>query len=357
MARRTRNRLMVAALAGAVLMVVGVVALEGPASSSPKLPPVAPDRLIASVLQAAERHPPLSGRVAAHVDLGLPQLPDEGANAVTGPASLVATLTGDHVLRLWRSDEGARISELLPFSERSITVSKTDAWAWDSSTFTAYHLGPFPAGTSELPAKEDPASLVDPLELARKSLDAIAPTTVVSVGQTARVAGRSVYTLVLEPRTSATLVGRIQVSVDAVERVPLRVAVFARGARKPALSVGFTSVSFDPVSPALFRFVPPPGATIVRVPRAGLEAGQGEEYQGLPGGIRDIRTFGAGWSSVAAVRIEALPTGQGSGGLASFLPYSGPLFSIRLVQREGHEWLVYGAVPQSALAAVEPQLF
>ena len=179
----------------------------------------------------------------------------------------------------------------------------------------------------------------------------------VSVGDTARVAGRSVYTLVLEPRTSATLVGRIEVSVDAAERIPLRVAVFARGARKAALLVGFTSVSFDPISPQMYRFVPPPGAIIVTVPRPGLEAGQGEMYATLPGGIQGFRTFGAGWSSVAAVRIlEALPKGEGSAGLASFLPYSGPLFSIRLVQREGHEWLVYGAVPQSALAAVEPQL-
>ena len=232
MARRTRNRLMMATLVGAVLLAVGVVAVEGPASSSPKLPPVAPDRLIASVLQAAEGHPPVSGRIVAHVDLGLPQFPDEGGNAPTGPAALVASIAGDHVLRLWRSDGGARLSELLPFSERSITVSKTDAWAWDSSTFTAYHVGPFPAGTSELPATEKPASLVDPLELARKSLAAITPTTLVSVGDTARVAGRNVYTLVLEPRTSATLVGRIEVSVDAAERIPLRVAVFARGARK-----------------------------------------------------------------------------------------------------------------------------
>ena len=164
------------------------------------------------------------------------------------------------------------------------------------------------------------------------------------------------YTLVLEPRTSATLVGRIEVSVDAVERVPLRVAVFARGARKAALSVGFTSVSFDPISSAVYRFAPPSGATIVRVPRSGLGASHGEEYTGLPGGIQGLRTFGTGWSSVAAVRIEALPAGEGSGGLAAFLPHSGPLFSIRLVRREGHEWLVYGAVPQSALAAVEPQL-
>jgi hypothetical protein len=356
MARRTRNRLMVATLVGAVLVAVAVVAVEGPASSSPKLPPVAPDSLIPSVLHAAERHPPVSGRIVAHVDLGLPQFPVEGGSAATGPGALVASLAGDHVLRLWRSDGGARISELLPFSERSITVGRSDAWAWDSSTFTAYHLGPFPAGTSGLLATENPASLVDPLELARKSLAAITPTTVVSVGETARVAGRSVYTIVLEPRTSATLVGRIEVSVDAAERVPLRVAVFARGARKATLSVGFTSVSFAPISPDVYRFVPPPGATIVTVPRPGLEAGQGEMYASLPGGIQGFRTFGAGWSSVAAVRIEALPKSEGSAGLASFLPYSGPLFSIRLVQREGHEWLVYGAVPQSALAAVEPQL-
>src|SRR5205823_10713599 len=107
-----------------------------------------------------------------------------------------------------------------PFSELSFVASRTDAWAWDSSAFTAYHLGPYPRvpggagesrnGTGEAPG---PAGLLDPLDLARRTLRALSPTTRVSVGGTARVAGRAAYVLVVEPRTSATLVGRIEVSI------------------------------------------------------------------------------------------------------------------------------------------------
>src|SRR5439155_18457066 len=84
-----------------------------------------------------------------------------------------------------------------------------------------------------------------------------------SVGGTARVAGRAAYVLVVEPRTSATLVGRIEVSIDAESHLPLRVAVFARGAGAPAISAGFTAVGFGPIPPRTFAFSPPPGATVL----------------------------------------------------------------------------------------------
>ena len=37
-------------------------------------------------------------------------------------------------------------------------------------------------------------------------------------------------------------------------------------------------------------------------------------------------------------------------------PYSGPLFSVRFVERGDHSWIVAGFVPQSALVLIEPQL-
>jgi hypothetical protein len=42
--------------------------------------------------------------------------------------------------------------------------------------------------------------------------------------------------------------------------------------------------------------------------------------------------------------------------LAELLPFSGRLFSTRLVQHGDDHWLLYGLVPQSALAAVESEL-
>jgi hypothetical protein len=214
---------------------------------------------------------------------------------------------------------------------------------------------------------------LDPLALAQRGLAALSPSTAVAVSGAARVAGRDCYVLTLTPHSPDTLIGRVEVSIDAERRLPLRTAAFARGAGKPALSVGFTSVSFDPVDPSIYRFSPPPGAKVVPAPASPAHAGwsgppgqTGEpavgsagQYGGGPGALGAIRTFGHDWATVVAVRIPMLPQALGAAGgldLHSFLPFTGPLFSVRLVQRGDHDWLVYGFVPQSALAAVDGQL-
>jgi outer membrane lipoprotein-sorting protein len=309
----------------------------------------------------------VSGSIATHVDLGLPSLPDEGPAATGGIAQLFSSVSGDHRVRLWMSRDGLRVAELLPFSELSFVASRTDAWAWDSSAFTAYHLGPYPRVTDRAGSGHGdalgPAHLLDPMDLARRSLLALSPTTRVFVGGTARVAGRAAYVLVVEPRTSATLVGRIEVSIDAQLHVPLRVAVFARGAGGPALSAGFTAVGFDPIPPGTFRFSPPDGAKVVRAPAvlrgsahsvpinpSAREAGESpDEY---------YRAFGSGWAAVFALRTPPIQSSARAGGLdlRSLLPYSGPLLSIRLIERGDHDWLVYGLVAQRRLVGVAANL-
>ena len=81
---------------------------------------------------------------------------------------------------------------------------------------------------------------------------------------------------------------------------------------------------------------------------------QRSEYgQGAP------QVFGAGWASVIALRTPAvseLRMQMAGFDITRFLPFSGPLLSIRLVDRGDHGWLLYGLVPQSALVAVENRL-
>src|SRR5207302_4436487 len=169
--------------------------------------------------------------------------------------------------------DGLRIAELLPAAERSLWISRTDVWTWDSRSFTALHVGPFPEGGTHGPAAPGAisgrvpgalASPFDPLGLARAALAAIGPTTSVTVGTPSRVAGRPCYVLVVVPRDAGTLVGRVEVAVDAERRLPLGVDVFARGAASPSVSVRFDSVGFSPIDPSTFRFSPPSGARIVR---------------------------------------------------------------------------------------------
>jgi outer membrane lipoprotein-sorting protein len=367
---RLRGVAVVVAAAG---LVAASAALAGVARSSPSLPAMTPERLVANMIRVAATDPSVSGTLSAHLGLGLPDLPDEGPRAVSGPASILDSLSGDHRLRVWHSDDGARLSDLLPTGERSIVVSRTQAWLWDSTTMTAVRLGAGADPGSE--AARTAASLIDPVSLARQALRAIDPSTVVSVSGTAAVAGHSAYVLTLTPRTDATLVGRVEISVDATRWLPLSGAIFARGASTPAVSAAFTSVSFGPVDPAVYRFTPPPGAKVVgpRTPsHVAPELGcagtgcpappEGSGSYGLdaetdPG----VRVFGTGWATVVAVRAPSIDQVQKQLEGAEFdptslLPFSGTLFSIRLEGSGDHEWLLFGAVPQSALQRAATEL-
>ena len=356
---RTTRRLVVAAVA-TVVVVVGLVTVAGQASSPPVLPVTTPQALLAGTVRALAANRPISGRLNAHVDLGLPSLPDEGPAASNSVVSFLASLSGEHLLKLWRSDRGLRIADLQRGSERDVVINRRDAWLWDFGGMTAYHLGPFPVDADG--AARGALGLLDPVQLSRQVLAAVTPSTQVSIGQSQWAAGRAAYTLILQPRTADTLVGSIQIALDAVRMVPLGVGIFPRGWADPALSVAFTSVSFDPVPSSTFDFSPPPGAKVVSpgsFEGAGHQPPNGKERMG--GDVNDlpVRLLGEGWSAAAALRTSAPSTSRlvlGDLDLRAFLPFSGPLMSIRLVNRDDHGWLLFGAVPQRTLRALEPEL-
>ena len=350
--RRGARLVALAVLAAAI----GAAVLASTRSSAtPDLPSTAPRALVASVLRAAAKHVPVHGTARTHVDLGLPQLPasDVGAPA-TGPLSALQELSGDHTLRVWASADGVRVAELLPAAERAVFATKGSLWLWNSDDLTAYRVTP-PARSSSRDTGMQTAANLTPGQLAAKALRAIRPSTAVSVEQPTMVAGRPAYALVLEPRTGATLVGRVEMDVDAATRVPIRVAVTPRGGSTPALTTSYASVSFDPIDPSTFRFTPPPGAKVKSISLPNHESGS---VPGAPRFRPRVRTFGRGWSEVVAVRVPAalLMKSRQLVEVTKLLPYSGPLASARLVDRGRYEWLLAGLVPQQRLAAIATRL-
>src|SRR5262249_13225604 len=85
------------------------------------------------------------------------------------------------------------------------------------------------------------------------------------------------YVMVLRPRTPATLVGEIRLSVDAERRVPPAVGGVSRGGAPPAGSVPYTPVGFRAPRPPGFPLSPPPGGAGVR----GIPGGWGRGRAGL----------------------------------------------------------------------------
>lgn len=355
----------VVAMAAVVTLALVLVGQRVAVSATP-LPDIAADQLLASVAEALVSPPPVSGEIEASLDLGLPSLPVEGADQ--GP---LAAFSGDQRLRVWRSEDGLRVAHLLEAAERALIVSRDEAWTWNSSTAEATRI-PFPDAMGEGShggPLGDPSmgpGQLDPIAIAGQALAAIEDSTAVSVGRTGRVAGRDTYQLIVEPRTAATLIGRIELDLDAAERLPLRAAVFARDAEAPSIEVGYSSVSFAAIDPATFDFTPPPGSTVTERP-PGHHGDDGPVPAQPPVLARPSRVptvIGEGWATVVAINQIAEATTENAEGepvsaleaLGLALPFSGPLFSARIEDVAGHSFLLVGAVDQSTLEAAASSL-
>ena len=132
-----------------------------------------------------------------------------------------------------------------------------------------------------------------------------------TVDGTASVAGRDAYELVLQPRDTRSLVGDVRLAVDSETGVPLRVQVNAAGSTgRPAFETAFTSVSFEKPSASVFRFSPPPGATVSEL---GSSARRRDRAADRPGGTpgSEPRVIGSGWTAVLETTGVSLPSGGG----------------------------------------------
>ncbi|MFC3505346.1 outer membrane lipoprotein carrier protein LolA [Micromonospora krabiensis] len=300
-------RWVVPAVAAATVIGGGAAIGTFAAEAEPSLPPRTAAQLLVD-LQTAQLDG-LSGTVVQRADLGLPPI----AGLLGGTNDLTALVTGTHTLRVWHSGpDKQRIALLDTLGEKNVVRNGRDLWTWDSRRKEASHrlLG---TGAGERGAHEGGAPEVPltPQEAADKALAAVDPSTAVSVGRAATVAGRDAYELVLEPRDKTSLVHQLRVAIDAREHVPLRFEVFATGSDQPAFEVAFTQVDFRRPDADQFSFNPPPGVT-VREESAERPAAPTRK----PGADArpQVRTVGTGWTTVIEARTgEALPTGAAAG--------------------------------------------
>ncbi|WP_422770298.1 LolA family protein [Plantactinospora sp. WMMC1484] len=281
---------------GAALAVLGGGAAIGTFASAatPNLPERSAAQLLVD-LQTAHLDG-LSGTVIKRADLGLPSLPGLGGQ---GNAELTSLVSGTHTLRVWHAGpDQTRVALLGTLGETDVIRNGKDVWVWDSQAKQAEHST---LDGSSRPAGQLPTT---PQEAAEQALAAVAPSTRVSVGRSATVAGRDAYELVLEPRESASLVGQITIAIDAAEHVPLRFQVVPRGTSKPAFEVAFTQVDFTRPDPAQFVFNPPPGTVVT----------EGSHSAGRPAPPAELErptVLGSGWTSVLVAKVPQLAADAG----------------------------------------------
>jgi outer membrane lipoprotein-sorting protein len=289
--------------AGAVLVTGGVLAgslaSSGQAQAAPALPSRSPAQLLVQVAQSTG--PALSGTVTETASLGLPSLPGN-----SGPTSITSLLTGTHTVKVaYASPQHYRVSLPGSMSETDVIRDGGTAYLWQSTLNTVTEFT-VPAHTSKAPAAM-PA--LTPQQAAQQALAAVGPTTTVSVDRNDLVAGQAAYELVLAPKDARSLVGQIRIAVDGSNGVPLRVQVFAKNAASPAISVGFTAVTFATPPASQTSFTPPAGAKIVKA-SAGAHRPAATTSPG-------VSTTGSGWLTVLEASSSALTATPGTGGTST----------------------------------------
>jgi outer membrane lipoprotein-sorting protein len=301
-------------------------------ASSPDLPERSAADLLASVAGSEQ---PFSGTVVQTSRLGLPDLPE----AVTDGVGPIALLTGSHTARIWYSSpDQARFALTGDLDETNIIRDGDDLWVWSSSTNTAEHaVVPSRDGRDPAPVPE----AVSPQVAAEALLAAVDPTTEVTVDGTAEVAGRAAYELVLAPRDDGSLIDDVRMAVDSETSMPLRVQVNSDGADEPAFEVGFTSVTLGEPSDDVFRFNPPPGATVEEHDLSDLRKHEDAKSGDLASpnlAVTPPTVIGEGWTAVVVFPDVSLPNSDETGVMDALLGsasrVNGPYGSGRLLETD-----------------------
>ncbi|MFF0627601.1 outer membrane lipoprotein carrier protein LolA [Streptomyces sp. NPDC004296] len=379
------------AVAGVAAATIGLVpAFAG--SGSPDLPKISAQDLIAKITKSDVQQ--LSGTVQVTTDLGLPSLPggmgaggaggfgggEQGRGGADGAASPQSKLTelasGTHTLRVAvDGPEKQRVSIVGNSADYTLVHNGADVWAYDSGSNSAvHHTAPRDGhrGTHRGAPEGLPKGLqsATPQELAKAALEKAGDTTSVTVGDTAKVAGRDAYQLVIKPKQTASTVGSIRVAVDAANGVPLKFTLTPKSGGPAAIDVGYTRVDFARPAADTFSFTPPKGAKVVNGDKAGEQAARQhgkalKDHKG-PKDFGGLDVIGKGWTSIATVKGAGGHAGKdqlAKGDAGKFLDSlgtkvtgsfgSGHVFSTRLVNAlMTDDGTVYvGAVDKQALIA------
>jgi outer membrane lipoprotein-sorting protein len=292
-----------------------VAALQIPAAqASPNLPNRTPAQLLASISTDA-KVPPMTGTVVETASLGLPQLPQTG-NAT----SMASLLTGSHTMKVYYQDsKHYRLSIPQPQSETDVIANGSKLWLWQSSSDSVTEFTQADQASAKNAAPKVAQTPLTPQQAANQVLAKVGKTTLVSVQANVMVAGEPSYQLVLAPKDSRSLVGKVVIAIDGKYGVPLRVQLYAKGASSPAFQVGYTALQWVAPDPANFSFTVPKGASVdVVKPKGEAKSAKGSTPSTAATGFG---SYGKSWLTVVAFPQKDLMQGfgtiSGSSGSAS----------------------------------------
>jgi len=346
----------------AVAAAIGLLALVPTFSSAatPDLPAISAEQLVAKVKQSNVQA--FSGTFQLVTDLGIPNISSlqDASGQSGGGFNPTDLLSGTHTATIAvDGPDHQRLSMPGSLNEVDAFHDGQNAWLWESDGHTVTHYI-LPAHTPDANEPNDHPEnpTATPEDLAKQLLDQITPSTNVSVTTPAYVADRAVYELVLAPHSTDSTIDHVGIAVDAANGMPLQVQVVPKGATKPAVQLGFTSIDYGNPGGS-FSFTPPPGAKVTtkdltkpddhsndsapapqppsptmkrhhRIYRYGGAAGMDPMQPVQPAGPRETKVVGDDWTQVVIASGVQLPV-RGFGIREASTPVSGSWGSGRLL--------------------------
>lgn len=277
-----------------------------------------------SSMMSADMVEEMESKIPEGYEEFVPQLIE--ANGITQALELIA---GTHRMRIYASELGVRVQILDRMSQRDLIITETEAWAYDArnaeATYSKFDATLTPEQQAEFEAmaegKLDELSMkaqVDvsnPEEVATYLVEQMSEFSSVTVGKDHLVAGRAAYQLIIEPKSSNSLIRSVEISIDGENGMALDLSVFATQQEAPALQIGFESISFETPAASLFSFEAPAGTTVTEVdlekelaalqlelPEQTLTEAELEllrqEFEAEFEGVEQPQVLGDGWESV-----------------------------------------------------------
>jgi outer membrane lipoprotein-sorting protein len=388
--RRISTRRLLSICALALVIVIGGTAVALATSGGGPKPPAKP---LANAVHDALEAPAVPG-ISADIHF-TNNLID--ASSLEGKDPILAGATG----RLWASPaEGGKLRLELQAEEggndSQVLVEGRHFEIYDGTSETVYE------GT--LPEEEEGGEGaeaedgVPSVQRIQEGIDRAGKRVDLSGAIPSDTAGRATYTVWAAPSHDGGLLGRVELSFDAGNGIPLRGAVYSSESSSPVLELAATGVNFEAVPASVFEISPPAGAKVVDLSASGMKGADGKPTQtvgaeavsaavdfplaaphslaGLPrtdvraieldGHTAALVTYGKGLGGIAV--IESRTSAEGEGGT----PMGGPgalglpkiaigdvkgeeldtaLGSVLRFSREGVDYIVLGSVPPAAVEA------
>jgi outer membrane lipoprotein-sorting protein len=250
--RSSRNRLLAVITALVVLGIASVALAAGTLSASTAKPPPKP---LAQALADAAAAPAVDG-VTARIAFTNRLV---GGDLVPGNSPLLAGATG----RLWAAQDGRFRLELQgDAGDAQILGDGTAVTVIQPGNSTVYRFVlPAKDAASTTPTADTPPTAAG----IQAQLDKLAGAVVLSGAEPTSVAGQPAYEVRLAPAANGGLLGAVAVAWDAARGVPLRAAIYARGATDPTLELTATDIAFGPVASDALNVPVPAGAKVQTV--------------------------------------------------------------------------------------------